>query len=228
MKAEAYEGKALAYVLVTPDNFEPGAGWPMVVLLHGFGTSMYDLAGLASAIDANGYVYALPNGPYPLDFGNGPVGYSWMTGRQGVADPPADAPSLDELLDGFMEEVLAQTGAERGKCVLGGFSQGGGLTLRYGLPRPETFTGLAVLSGLFRDPEAMRQQLPLERSQRVFIAHGSRDDRIPVDAGRGAKAFLDEAGYDAVYHEYDMGHEITAAVLRDLVPWLHETLVPKT
>jgi phospholipase/carboxylesterase len=224
--ARVYEGTALSYVLATPDGFAPGDGYPLVVLLHGFGASMYDLAGLAPAIDATGYVYAFPNAPYALQIGAGATGYSWATGRPGVVEPPAEGPSVEELLDGFMAEIRPLTGAVAGRIVLGGFSQGGGLTLRYGLLRPETFAGLAVLSGFFRGAEELRPRLPAGRGQAIFIAHGSYDQMISLDQAQQTRSFLEELAYKPEYHEYVMGHEVTGDVIADLTPWLHAVLPP--
>jgi len=226
MDAESFEGRALSYVLVRPDNYVPGAGWPLVVLLHGFGASMYDLAGLSPSIDETGYVYAFPNAPLSVPYGGGQVGYSWLE-REGVVPPQPGSPEIEERLDSFMAEVKQQTGVQNGEILLGGFSQGGGLTLRYGLPRANTFTGLAVLSGFARDLDALENRLPPQRSQPVFVAHGRQDSMIPIERGRDTRTWLEKQGYAPEYHEYDMAHEITAAVLRDLVPWLKATLPPR-
>jgi phospholipase/carboxylesterase len=227
MQSETHEGRALSYVLVKPAGVEEMAGYRLVVLLHGFGASMYDLAGLASAIDATGYIYAFPNGPYRVNLGMGQSGYSWLV-RERVEPPPPDMPPFEELMDVFMAELLERTGTEPGRIVLGGFSQGGGISLHYGLPRPEIFRGIAVLSGFLRNVEELEARLPSpQREQRVFIAHGLYDQTISIDSGgRATKAFLENQGYAVVYNEYDMGHEISRAEVRDLNAWLHEMLSP--
>lgn len=226
MDASRHEGRTLPFVFVKPNGVEDTTGYPLVVMLHGFGANMMDLANLAAPIDQDGYVYAFPNAPYRADFGMGQIGYSWFTGRPGVQDPPAGAPNLEEMLDVLIEELIELSGAERGRMVLGGFSQGGRVTLSYGLPRPDAFVGLADLSGPFRD--AMDDSsLPEARDQRIFIAHGLRDQVVAIDAGgRAAKAFLEEHGYAPVYREYDMAHEINHSTIRDLRTWLQETLPP--
>jgi phospholipase/carboxylesterase len=223
---KAFEGAALDYVLAMPDGFKPSDRLPLVILLHGFGANMYDLAGLAGAIDETGYVYAFPNAPHTVQLGPGAVGFSWATGRPGMPEPNPNAPSTDELLDAFMAEISPQTGAQDGHIVLGGFSQGGGLTMSYGLPRPKVFSALAVLSGFFRDPDAVRPRLPEQKTQPVFVAHGTHDPVVPVDAGRNTRAFLQDLGYSVTYNEYPMAHEISQSTLRDLVAWLHSVMPP--
>jgi phospholipase/carboxylesterase len=224
--ARQIDGTALQYVLVTPEGFTAGAGYPLVVLLHGFGANMQDLASLAPYIDETGYAYAFPNAPFTVQLGPGYTGYSWATGRPGMEPPASDAPDIDELLEVFMSEVRSETGAEMGKAVLGGFSQGGGLTLRFGLPRPEQFGGLAVLSGFFRDQETVGERLPAERKQRIFVAHGTEDPTVAIEGGRATKAFLEGAGYEFEYHEYPIRHEISGPEIEDLKTWLYATLPP--
>lgn len=226
MQARQIDGTALQYILVTPEDYTAGAAYPLVVLLHGFGANMQDLASLAPYIDETGYAYAFPNAPFTVQLGPGYTGYSWATGRPGMEPPAADAPDVDELLEVFMSEVRSETGAEVGKAVLGGFSQGGGLTLRFGLPRPEQFGGLAVLSGFFRDQETVGKRLPAERKQRIFVAHGTEDPTVAIEGGRATKAFLEGAGYEFEYHEYPIRHEISGPEIEDLKAWLHATLPP--
>ena len=227
MQARTIERDPLQYILVTPDGFTPGAKYPLVVLLHGFGANMYDLTSLAPAIDATGYVYAFPNGPYTVQLGPGMTGYSWAFNRPGIEPPPAGAPDVETMLDAFLEDVLQESGAERGRIVLGGFSQGGGLTFRWGLPRPDVFPGLAVMSGFFRDEETVRPRIPAKHEQSVFVAHGSSDYVVPIDGGRANKAFVESMGYKFEYHEYEMAHEISPEEITDLTAWLHGTLPPK-
>jgi phospholipase/carboxylesterase len=227
MDAKVIEGKALHHVLITPDGFAPDGSWPLVVLMHGFGANMYDLAGLASEIDAAGYVYAFPNAPYPLGGGLAGNGYSWMLGRPGVEVPAEPGPSVEQRLEALIAELISLTGANAGNIVLGGFSQGAGMTLTHGLLRPETFRGLAVLSGFFRAAEEVRPSLPAQRTQPIFLAHGRQDPVVALAMGHETKSFLETEGYDVEYHEYDMPHSIIGDEIADLTAWLHRTLPPK-
>ena len=225
MQAEHVTGTSLNYVRVRPTGYQPGESYPVLVLLHGFGASMYDLANVAPAIDPQGYIYFFPNAPYEVRFGSGQVGYSWRTDRPGVAPSDEGAPRMEQQLEAFFAEISQREGIEPGRVVLGGFSQGGGLALTFGLPRPQTFPCLVCLSGLLRPGEILN--LPAESSQRIFIAHGTSDPMIDVQVARMARQFLEENGYNPEYHEYPMPHSITPEELDDLRPWLHATLPPK-
>jgi phospholipase/carboxylesterase len=226
MKAVASQGSTLEYLTVLPDSYEAGAPYPMIVCLHGFGADMRDLAGLAPAIDQTGYLYLCPNAPLTVSVGPGHTGRAWYE-PGGNASPAAVERALTAL-DILIGEVLEAYQVPAGRALLLGFSQGGAMTYRYGLPRPESFAGLSVLSGALRDPPALLAQLPMVREQRIFIAHGTEDPLVPIDWSREAVAFLEAQGYRPAYHEYPMGHEINFAVLDDLVPWIRTVLPPKS
>jgi phospholipase/carboxylesterase len=224
MKAEVHQGKHLTHLIIFPDDYDPELNYPLVIMLHGFGANMQDLAGLAPVIDRQGYVYACPNAPIPFEIGPGMVGYGWMPPR-GQATPE-DIKKAEILLSGFFDEVFEQMKVALGQVILLGFSQGGGMTYRCGLGRPEVFAGLVALSASLPDPKELKPKLPAQRNQPIFVAHGQSDPLISMESARATREFLEEEGYQLDYHEYDMGHEIPLVVLRDLSPWLAKVLPP--
>ena len=224
MKATRHEGKSLLYLAIEPDDYDPAQDYPMIVLLHGFGANMNDLANPAPAISRDGYVFACPQAPMEFDFGGGMVGYGWTA--RGPESTPEQIQDAEDRLATFFSEVIKSYRVAPGRAMLMGFSQGGGMTYRCGLTDPDRFAGLAVLSGTLPDPEHLRARLPADRSQPVFISHGVNDPILPLERGRLAKEFLDAEGYNPVYNEYVMGHEINPEVLRDLTPWAAGVLPP--
>jgi phospholipase/carboxylesterase len=224
MKAEQHRGKDLHYLNIYPDDYDPTLTYPLIIMLHGFGANMKDLAALAPAIQRQGCVYCCPNAPIPFEIGPGMIGYGWHP-RRGEATPE-DIQAAEDLLNGFFKEVFHQLKATPGRILLLGFSQGGGMTYRCGLSSPETFAGLVALSASLPDPEELRPKLPSQRNQPIFIAHGRSDPLVSMDSARATMKFLKAEGYYPDYHEYDMAHEIPPRVLEDLIPWLAEVLPP--
>ena len=224
MKGEQHQGKSLTYINILPDEYDPAVSYPLVIMLHGFGAQMLDLAGLAPEINPRGYVYACPNAPIPFDLGYGQRGYGWMAPR-GQATPE-EISHTEGLLSTFFDEVFAQFKTPPGQAILLGFSQGGGMTYRCGLSRPETFAGLVALSGSVRDPKELQDRLPADRSQPIFIAHGRADSMVSLESAQATRQFLEKMGYHPEYREYAMAHEISREVLADLVPWMAKVLPP--
>ena len=224
MQAEKHQGKGLEYLTVVPDDYDENRRYPLVIMVHGFGANMQDLAGLAPAINARGYVYACPNAPIAFDLGAGHAGYGWASPRG--ESTPEEYATAESLLGEFFDEVFQQFFVGPGNALLLGFSQGGGMTYRCGLTRPDTFAGLVALSATLPEKNILEERLPADRTQPIFIAHGLSDPLIPTETAQEAKAFLEGAGYSPEYHEYAMAHEISGEVLRDVVPWIAQVLPP--
>ncbi len=224
MEVQQHSTGGLDYLAILPDGYDPDAAYPLVVLLHGFGANMTDLASLAPALGRRGYVYVAPNGPLRVRVAPNQVGFGWTP--PGGTGAEEYAWRAEELLAPLFDEVLERYRVPPCSAVLLGFSQGGGMTYRCGLGRPDVFAGLVALSSVLPDLDVLRERLPAERTQHVFIAHGIHDDIVFLHSAEQAKAFLEEAGYHPVYREYPMGHEISPDLVADLAEWLHRVLPP--
>ena len=224
METKQYEGKTLKYLIIEPDGYDSDKSYPAVILLHGFGASMADLAGLCPVIDRKGYLYVCPNAPIPVQIGPGMTGFAWTP--PGESRTPDDMERAVEMLAALVQEVTAKYRVELGQAILGGFSQGGMMTYSYGLPHPELFQGLLVLNSSLPYPDTLRERLPASRNQPIFVSHGTADPLISVEDGQRSREFLESEGYRPEYREYGMGHEISQDVMDDLVPWVHKVLPP--
>ena len=114
MQARQIDGNSLTYLVVEPDEFDPQQEYPAVVLLHGFGASMTDLAGLSTMLDRTGYLYFFPNAPISLQIAPGMTGYAW-TPPGGQADDHTTeraAERSEELLVGFYDEIEERHGVK--------------------------------------------------------------------------------------------------------------------
>ena len=206
-----------------PDGYRPGRPFPLVILMHGYGSNMSDLAPLVPMISREGCLFAFPNAPIRLDFGLGMVGYAWSAPLEADFDEDGRAESL---LESMVEDVTSRYGVEEGRVVLGGFSQGGMMAFRHGLRHADRFPGIVALSSRLPPQDRPSEAGDTTLSQRVFVAHGTLDGVIHVLEGRSAHDVLSRSGYPAEYHEYDMAHQITYEVIADLSAWLTDTLPP--
>ena len=221
METEQHRGKSLTYLTILPDGYDPEKIYPLVIMLHGYGVNMHDLAGLTSMIGSTGYIYICPNAPIPLNSGPGMVGWAWT--NPGESENSDEVHRVERRLETLYAEVVETYRTRPQNAILLGFSQGGSMTYRTGLMHPELFTGIVALSCWLPDPELIQSRLPEDRGQSVFIAHGLQDN---IDSGRRAKDSLESLGYSLSYNEYDMGHEINQQVLEDLIAWMNITLPP--
>jgi predicted esterase len=180
---------------------------------------------LAPAISTSGYIYLCPNAPLSFNMGLGRVGFGWTPPREEAA--PDDFTNAENRLCGFFDLMFQELNATAGEAILLGFSQGGAMTYRCGLPRPESFRGLVALSASAPDPEELQPRLPRRRDQSIFAAHGRFDQPGSLERAQATLQFLRSEGYQPDFREYNIGHEIPAVVLRDLSPWVAGVLPPR-
>ena len=177
----------------------------MVVMIHGRGADMNDLADLAPMLDAaGGCRFVFPNAPKPFEpYPGMAMGWTWFEGW-----PPAHESVVEsraEMLR-FFEEITRKYPTPEGKLVIAGFSQGALMSLDSGLRTDLKLAGIICMSGgLYEhDLPDLRTRVGLP----VLIAHGSADDVVPVNYARRARRVLEDAGLVVEYHEYPMGHQV--------------------
>lgn len=212
MNWQSHPGPPLDWLERAPDS----ADAPAVIYLHGFGANAADLAGLAPHL--GDYRHLLPEGP--LFSADMPHARAWYE-RGGNEDARTVACTMGLLYEWL---ALVEARYRPSKMALVGFSQGGAVALRLGLPRPERFAGIATLSGSLRQLDDLTPTLPASRSQRLFVAHGRADDVVACDVSAKLAAYLRLHRYTVRYQTYPVAHSISPRELDDLREWLAETL----
>lgn len=181
---------------------QTGKASELVVLVHGYGADGDDLIGLAAPLAEHlpGAAFVAPHAPYPCPGAR----FMWFpitdldprAMHQGVS---AAAP----LLHAFIEEELQRYGLAADRLALIGFSQGTMLSLHLALGalKPAAVLGF---SGVLTGGAAPNRNLPP-----IFLAHGSDDPVIPVDALFMTAAALAASGGRVQWHiTPQMGHGI--------------------
>ena len=193
----------------------------MVVVLHGRGADAADLYDLAPAIDRGaGYRFVFPNAPKPWEAAPGMTfGYTWFDGW-----PPVGSSIVEsrKLLLAFLDAVTEQYPTPKGKLLIAGFSQGGLMALDAGLRYEGPVAGVVAMSGgLFEEDLG---HLPARKDVPVLLVHGTGDEVVPVNAARRARRVLEEHGLEPEYHEFPMGHQISAESLDVVAQFVHRVL----
>lgn len=204
----------------------PAAARPagLLVLFHGRGADETDLHPLLDLLDPDRLLLGVtPRGPLHLP----PGGAHWYAVREIGYPDPATFSSTFAQVGSWLDALQAETGLPPERTVLGGFSQGAVMTWALGLgrrrPRP---AALVALSGFV--PTVPGLELDLEPPlPRVAVGHGALDAVISVDWSRQARALLEAAGADVLYHESQLlGHGIDPSFLQQLTPWIRDAVVP--
>ena len=187
-------------IAVPPSNGNPPDH--LLVLLHGWGADANDLAPLAQVFDLPNYQCLLPNAPFPHP--EVPLGRAWYALETQSHDGLSQ--SRQQLKD-WLFSLENQTGVPLSRTVLGGFSQGGAMTLDVGIELP--LAGLFSLSGyLHFQPHPLKTAIPP-----ILMVHGKQDFVVPIEVARQTRNALNGINAKIEYHEFNMGHEIPQIVL---------------
>lgn len=184
-----------------------------MVMLHGLGDSIEGYRWLPQALNLPWLNFLLINAPDAY-YG----GYSWFDYPDNMG--PGILRSR-KLLFELLDDLKAK-GFQPADVTLGGFSQGGLMTVDAGLRYAHHLAGLVDISGWVYEIEKLLTELsPAGREQRLFISHGPYDPLIPFDQVKDQARALKEAGLKAEWHEFPKGHTIYGeeelSAIRDFV-----------
>jgi phospholipase/carboxylesterase len=193
---------------------------PVIILLHGFGSNEADLFELRNAFPTN-YLIVSARAPMTLEEG----AFQWYrhTEINGQMDGnPQDLEDSVAKVKRFISEIVAKYHADPSRVYLMGFSQGAIMSYEVGLTSPESLTGIGVFSGTIF-PSLKPQIKPSSALQKlkIFIGHGTADDRIPYSSATNSVAYLQTLNLAPSFHSYPgMAHQISDDELADVNRWL--------
>ncbi len=180
----------------------------IVLLLHGYGADGNDLIGLAPAWAPAlpDTLFVSPHAPFPCE--GAPFGRQWfgIAGRD-TEMRLAGLRAASAMVDGFIDDLLEETGLPPGALTLAGFSQGTMLALHAGPRRAEPLAGILGYSGRLLAPELLDGEV-LSRPP-VALIHGEMDELVPFSSMAEADAALEQAGFAVETHgRPGLGHGI--------------------
>ena len=192
------------------------AGATVAVFLHGRGSDKHDLQGLRPHLP-DAWVLVTPQAPFP----GAPWGYggggAWYRYRQ--EDEVWEDTLRESLarLDVFLGELPALLGFAPERVVLGGFSQGGTVSLAYAISRPGAVTAVLNFSGFLATTVELDETGATPPATPVFWGHGLGDPAIPFALAERGRNRLRRAGAELDARDYRIGHWIADEEVRDAV-----------
>lgn len=117
--------------------------------------------------------------------------YSFTFKESETEDRDGMLESVKTLEALIQEEIKA--GVDASRIVLGGFSQGGAMSLLTGLTSPVKLGGLVTLSGWLPIRNEVEEKLALHTpSLPIFMGHGVEDPIVPVSIAELSARYLSE------------------------------------
>lgn len=205
--------------LYRPAQEEVPKPW-LLVLMHGVGSNADDLFGLADYVPPQFHVLSL-QAPNPM----GPNAFAWfMFSVNTDGSRHIDAVQEQQsraLVAQTVAAASAQLGVPAERVMVGGFSQGGIMSLSLLLTQPELLSGVCVWHSRLL-PEVLPAQVAAAQLQgkKAWISHGTVDNVIPLASAHAIRAHLEGLPVQLRYQEYPCQHTIHPQELRDSMQWL--------
>lgn len=103
----------------------------------------------------------------------------------------------------IQDEVAAGIPSER--VILGGFSQGGAMSIFAGLTASFKIAGIVGMSSWLLLHQTFKQHVPeddVNKGTPVLMAHGDRDQMVRYPLAQGSERLLKAMGYDVTLKTY--------------------------
>jgi len=202
-----------------------------VLWLHGLGADGHDFAPIVPQLvtpDERPLRFIFPHAPVrPVTVNGGAAMRAWydiLGFNRGIPQDEVGIRASDEEVGALIRREN-QRGIATSRIVLGGFSQGGAISLFSGPRYPEKLAGIMGLSCYM----LLEDALPTERTRAnyqtpIFLAHGTQDPVVDVRRGTEAKQLLEAGGYPVEWHAYPMPHSVCPQEIVDIAAWLRKVL----
>ncbi|HST50998.1 MAG TPA: hypothetical protein VLJ61_03225 [Pyrinomonadaceae bacterium] len=207
----------LYYDLFTPSRTPA----PLLVALHGYGSSKSWMMREARQHAPEGFAVAAPQGPHqhlkePYEPG-GPLryGFGWLTNFHTEDSIALHHFFLLSLFDVLIEQGIAQ----RERVFLMGFSQSCALNYRFAFTHAETLRGVVGICGGLPGDWDTNEAYAATRASVLHLS-GARDEIYPPARVADYARRLSTRARDVESREYDAAHEFVPAMRTDVRAWL--------
>jgi phospholipase/carboxylesterase len=202
-----------------------------VLWLHGLGADGHDFAPIVPQLvesHERPLRFVFPHAPVrPVTINGGMAMRAWydiLGFNRGVPHDEVGIRASDVEVRALIQREN-QRGIPTNRIVLGGFSQGGAISLFSGPRYPEKLAGIMALSCYM----LLEDLLPTERTRvnyatPIFLAHGNQDPVVDFRRGLEAKQLLEAGGYPVEWHPYVMPHSVCPQEVADIANWLRKVL----
>ena len=189
-------------------------GKRILLMLHGWQGDENSMWVFAHKFPHDYWIVA-PRAPHLAPMG----GYSWS--MPGAGWPTVDLlrPAAAALAD-FLDTWPRANGLEDVPVDVIGFSQGAAMAFSLALLYPARVQKMGLLAG-FAPTGAEQIAAPGRlNGKNHFVAHGLRDEQVPLDQARRSIQLLEQAGAQVTYCESDIAHKLGVNCLRELETYL--------
>ncbi|MGA2654961.1 MAG: dienelactone hydrolase family protein [Gammaproteobacteria bacterium] len=196
-----------------------------VIWLHGLGADGYDFMPVVPELklDDKPIRFIFPHAPImPVTINHGMQMPAWFDLHEISPAAKHDIAGIEKAYQQISEliEDQHQQGIAYEHIALVGFSQGGALALYTGLRFKQPLAGIMGLSTYLPLIQSLKEAISAPTDLPIFLAHGTQDPIVPIEAGFMTEELLSSQGYTVEWHTYEMAHQVCMHELTDIGAWL--------
>lgn len=191
----------------------------LLVLLHGVGSNESDMFSLAPLVPDDFHVLAL-RGPLSM----GPQAHAWFAVQftsQGPVINPAQEAASRALLAECIPEAAKQLGVPAQRVVVGGFNQGGIMSVSLLLTQPQLLqAAMAMHSRLLPEVAPLTAEATAFTGKQLWVSLGLQDQVVAPGGAQAIRTHAAKLPLALSFNEYPGGHELRPAEVQQAMAWL--------
>lgn len=209
------------YLVVLPEEYDPAERYPLVVLLHGYGSSPEAFAPVTRLLNTRDFIYVLPQGPYPALDSDGKQ-FSHLREKDDYEEDTGTVASTADWVVRVADDAKQRYSVRGDRFWMVGFSQGGALAHAVAARYPQRVAGYCAHGGYVIKNTITRDQLSAEQKAgvKVLITHGRNDPAVGFIEAEYAWNLLKAAGVEVRLEALDVPHVFTPEVAELVNQWL--------
>lgn len=196
----------------TPTGYESGYAYPLIVWLHGDGSSERELPEVMRHVSLRNFLAVAPRA------GERPDGdLRWRQDAEGIdAAESAAATAIESAVDWF--NVHEQ------RVFVAGVGAGGAMALRLALRRPEWFAGAMSIDGPLPRGERLLSRVNEARGLPLLLSAARQSAAYPEQRVCEDLRLLHAAGCCVSVRQYPGTEPLTTVMLADVNRWVMEMI----
>ncbi|KAK5988847.1 Acyl-protein thioesterase 1 [Cladobotryum mycophilum] len=216
-----------------------------VIFAHGLGDTGNGWSDIVQVFRKNGRLnevkFILPHAPtIPITMNHGFAMPGWfdVISLGGNTDPFNSSNDDEEgilqsrkYLNSLIENEIERNGIPSERIVIGGFSQGGAMSIFSGLTSPVKLGGIVGLSCWLLLNQKFKSFVPegeINKATPVFMGHGDMDPLVRYEWAQATQSTLKDLGYDVNLRTYrGVEHSADMQELDDVEAFLASRLPAK-
>ena len=186
------------------------------IWLHGLGADASDFFSFTEVLSLKQTLFVFPNAPIcPVSINQGMKMRSWyditsLDIKEGThhQDLENSVSQIEDLIADYLKQGFSPE-----KITLGGFSQGGVVSLALGYKNKHKISKIIGFSCYLTTHTLKNTH---HKKPKILLSHGVEDSVIPISYGRMAKNILQKEDFFVQWEEYPIEHSVCEEQIKSL------------